>query len=100
VQVSTTGGSSARWSADGHELLYFDGTSIVAAPVRPGKPIVFGKPVVLFDATRFNERLGPVYDVAPDRRLLFLRTAGPTGEPVRRSDLLMITNWVQTLVSR
>jgi serine/threonine-protein kinase len=100
VQVSTTGGSSARWSADGRELLYFDGASIVAAPVRPGKPIVFGKPVALFDATRFNERLGPMYDVAPDRRLLFLRAAGPTGEPVRRSDLLVITNWVQTQASR
>jgi serine/threonine-protein kinase len=100
VQVSTTGGSSARWSADGRELLYFDGTSIVAAPVRSYEPVTFGRPVALFDATRFNERLGPVYDVAPDRRFLFLRAAGPTGEPVRRGDLLVITNWVQTLASR
>ncbi len=96
VQVSTSGGSSARWSADGTELYFFDSTSIAAVSVRPGDAFAFSTPVALFDATRFNERLGPMYDVSLDGRFLFLRPAGPTGEPVRRSDLLLVTNWLQT----
>jgi serine/threonine-protein kinase len=100
VQISTTGGLSARWSADGRQLFYFDGASIVSVTVREGQPVGFSAPAALFDATRFNERLGPVYDVARDGRFLFLRAAGPTGEPVRRTDLLLVTSWVQTVQAR
>jgi serine/threonine-protein kinase len=98
VQVSTSGGWSARWSADSRELFYFDGASIVAVPIAPGKPVSLGRVTRLFDASRFNERLGPVYDVAPDgTRFLFLRPGGPNGEPVRRTDLTLIDGWGMTL---
>ena len=96
VQVSTRGGSSARWSVDGRELFFFDGTNLVAVPVSGTTSLTLGRPTTLFDASSFGDRLGPLYDVAPDGRFLFLRPGGTTGEPPRRSDLRMVTYWAQS----
>jgi serine/threonine-protein kinase len=93
VQVSTGGGSSARWSADSREIFYFDGTSLVAVPVSGTTSLTVGRATTLFDATRFSERLGPLYDIGPDGRFLFLRQGGATGEPPRRTDLRLIAHW-------
>jgi hypothetical protein len=60
-------------------------------PVTPGVPFVVGDPVALFEASRCNERLGPLYDIAPDgERFLFPRQGGPAGDAARRSDLRLI----------
>ena len=100
VQVSTSGGSSPRWSSDGRELFFYDGASIMAAPVKAAATLAAGRPVRLFDASRFNERLGPVYDVSNDgRRFLFLRAAGPQAA-ARRTDLRVIENWTLTLIDK
>ena len=53
VQVSTGGGSSARWSADGREIFYFDGSNLVAVPVSGGASFTAGRATPLFDASRF-----------------------------------------------
>ena len=89
-----------HWSSDGKELFFFDGTSIVAVPVTGGPALVPGRHGRLFDASRFSERLGPVYDVSNDsRRFLFLRAAGPQGA-TRRTDLRVIENWTLTLMGK
>lgn len=94
AQVSVHGGTSPRWSPDGSELFFFDGASLSTATLRTRSPLTFAAPTALFDASRFDDRLGPVYDVARDgRRFLFLRQAGPDGGPVRRGALNIITNW-------
>ncbi len=95
IQVSTSGGSSPHWSSDGKELFFYDGTFIVAAPITAGATLSADRPVRLFDASRFSERLGPVYDVSNDgRRFLFLRAAIGAS---RRTDLRVIENWTETI---
>jgi serine/threonine-protein kinase len=93
VQVSTGGGSSARWSIDGREIFYFDGTNLVAVPVSGTTSLTLGQPTVLFDASRFSERLGPLYDIGADGRFLFLRQGTAAGDPPRRTDLRLIAHW-------
>jgi serine/threonine-protein kinase len=96
LQISTAGGSSARWSRDGREIFFSDGTSLIAVPVSVSvqAELVAGKPVRLFDASIFNERLGPLYDVAPDGRFVFLRPGGVGQAPQRRGDLRLLANWI------
>jgi hypothetical protein len=91
TQISTRGGTSARWRADGRAVIFHDGNALVMTPVTPGVPFVVGDPVALFEASRYNERLGPLYDIAPDgERFLFPRQGGPAGDAARRSDLRLI----------
>jgi serine/threonine-protein kinase len=89
VPVSTTGGASPRWAANGRELFYFDGRSMVAVRAGPGRTPSLGRPAPLFDASKFSERLGPVYDVAADGRFLFLRQGGVD----RRDDLRIVQHF-------
>jgi hypothetical protein len=72
-QVSSAGGTSARWSADGRELFYIGlDSTFMAVPIafgaggpEPGKPVaLFQPPVVSSSTTR------PQYDVAKDGRFL------------------------------
>ncbi|MEZ5317171.1 MAG: protein kinase [Vicinamibacterales bacterium] len=100
IQVSRQGGSSARWSRDGRELFYFDGTSMVSVPIAPlGDDPGLGSPVVLFDASRYNQRLGPVYDVtAPPERFLLIRDGPPGGTPQSRRELRLVQQWIREVV--
>jgi serine/threonine-protein kinase len=96
LTVSTAGGTSPRWSATGRELFFFDGRAMVAVPISPGEPLRVGHPTAMFEATRYAERLGPVYDVAPDgQRFLFLRATGPGGAQPRRADLRLVQHWLR-----
>ena len=51
-QVSTGGGTQAHWRADGKELFYRAGTSLMAVPVATDSTFTIGSPVRLFE-TRF-----------------------------------------------
>ncbi len=94
TQVSTRGGTSARWRSDGRAVIFHDGNSMMMAPVTPGEPFVVGPAEVVFEASRYNDRLGPLYDIAPDgERFLFLREGGPEGVAGRRDDLRLIQRW-------
>jgi serine/threonine-protein kinase len=101
VQVSTNGGTSPMWSADGRLLYFHDGNDMVAARVRPDTSFAVDELVPLFEASRFNQRLGPIYDVTEDgRRFLFLRQGDGTGASDRRTDLRLIQHWTTELASR
>jgi dipeptidyl aminopeptidase/acylaminoacyl peptidase len=50
-QVSTTGGASPQWRADGKELFYLQGDRLMAVDIRAiGERLVVGVPHGLFDA--------------------------------------------------
>jgi serine/threonine-protein kinase len=101
VPVSTGGGASPRWSPDGREVFFHDGSNMLAVPIRTSPALAAGAPRVLFEASRFNERLGPIYDAAPDvQRFLFLRPGGPDGAPSRRTDLRLVQQWDRVLKER
>jgi hypothetical protein len=72
-QVSD-GGTLPRWSADGAELYYVNGLSMMAVRVAPGGSFGAGAPRELFKADFIpgNESMAN-YDVGPDGRFLAVR---------------------------
>ena len=53
VRVSRSGGYEPTWSADGRELFYFQGSSMMAVAVETGAEFSFGAPVQLFSEQYF-----------------------------------------------
>ena len=97
--VSTDGGSSPRWRADGRELFYMNGDAIFSIPVQPGSEQEFGSPQKLFSQRLLGGVPSPApggryFDVAPDgqRFLLVLRK-----EPSNQSPVSVIVNWPSML---
>ena len=94
-QVSTAGGISPVWRADGAELFYLapDGT-LMAAPMRVrGAELAPGAPVPLFHPRisrgGADVGIGPQYDVSPDGR--FLITA--VDDDATLAPITLIQNW-------
>ena len=90
TQVSTAGGTQARWRADGRELFYVavDGF-LMAAPVTlpsSGGPAEVGRAERLFDA-RLGGTAWPQYAVARDGRFLLNQNSGAA------SPISLILNW-------
>jgi len=90
--VSSGGGTEPRWSADGKELFYFSGQTLMAVPVSVRPTFANGVPQALFDApilagyTSDSHR----WQVAPDgRRFLLLANDGKDQGP----PLYVIVNW-------
>ncbi|HUF46970.1 MAG TPA: protein kinase [Vicinamibacterales bacterium] len=101
TRISVNGGSSPRWGPDGRAIVFHDGTAMIEVLVSPGQPFGVGESRRLFEASRYSERLGPLYDLSPDgRRFLFLREGGPDGETGRRSDLRLIQRWTAVVSDR
>jgi len=69
-QVSNGGGIEPRWSADGRELYYLDGTShLVAAEIRKSPTFDVAELRPLFDASRFSiDIFHASYEVLPGGR--------------------------------
>ena len=93
-QVSEGSGTHTRWSADGREVYYRDGTSIMAVPFDgSGDEPVMGKATALF---RDDYEYGPGltianYDATPDGRFLMLRRESQGGR------LHIVLNWTEEL---
>jgi Tol biopolymer transport system component len=96
-QVSSNGGSTPRWRADGKELYYrsADG-KLMAVPVRTtGDSFELGPAKSLFEIAAPTS--GPYYDVAPDgQRFLVLMPAGRSS----RQALTVVLNWQALLKDR
>jgi tRNA A-37 threonylcarbamoyl transferase component Bud32 len=95
--VSVNGGTGARWTKGGRELVFRSGRQMLAVSVDPqsGEP---GKPAVLFEADMlYSWARSPNYDVTPDgSRFLMVRRSGP-----RRAERVhVITNWFDELRSK
>jgi Tol biopolymer transport system component len=93
VQVSATGGHSARWSRDGKELFYLAaGGTLMAVPVRSLQPLEFGQPVKLFQfasPSRGRPAGNAPYDVTADGQRFIINAV------VRQSDpsVQVVLNW-------
>ncbi len=91
-QISTAGGSSPRWSPDGRELLFMDGTGLAAMPVTPGATFMVARIRRLFEIAPYGTRLGADYEVSPDgRRFLFVLDQPPP--PRRPTHLVVVQHW-------
>jgi serine/threonine-protein kinase len=97
--ISTTGGTSPRWSHDGRELFYLDSAGLMAVRVEAGSAFSARGAQRLFPVKPFGGRLGGDYEVAPDsRRFLFL-VDGPAAAP-QPAHLVVVQHWAEDLRAR
>ncbi len=88
VAVSTKGGLSPIWSADGRELFFRLGTKMLAARMSSGPTLGFGVPVELFDGPYTLDLMGHQReDVASDGRR-FLMVENSDDFPI-----VIVQNW-------
>jgi eukaryotic-like serine/threonine-protein kinase len=90
VQISNEGGSRPQWRADGRELVYQNGTKVMAVPVTPsGEEFRAGPPKVLFELPAGTD--ATLYGVAPDGNRLLLTYRSLAGQAV--PPINVIVNW-------
>jgi hypothetical protein len=76
VAVSTRGGLSPIWSADGHELYFRLGSKVLAARMSSATPLGFSAPVELFDGPYTLDLMGHQReDVSSDGRFLMVENS-------------------------
>jgi eukaryotic-like serine/threonine-protein kinase len=88
VAVSTKGGLSPIWSADGHELFFRLGTKMMAARMSSGPTLGFSVPVELFDGPYTLDLMGHQReDISSDGRR-FLMVENSDDFPI-----VIVQNW-------
>ena len=91
-QVSTAGGGSPLWNSSGRELVYRNGSEILAVDIDTRGELSLGNPRVLFEAP--SALAGPSSISADGRRLLFIdRSAAPPAP----THLVLVQNWAEEL---
>jgi eukaryotic-like serine/threonine-protein kinase len=102
VRVSPNGGWEPRWSADGSELYYLQGSSVWAVAVEPGDRFAFEAPVPLFNTAHYMNISEYVnsYDVAADGRFLMIQAAGSEDASGGSASIVVVENWADELKRR
>jgi eukaryotic-like serine/threonine-protein kinase len=92
--VSTGGGTSAAWSADGTELFFVEGTTLQVVTFAPGPTPRLGRPRPLVDLGPSEDRLGAEFDISQDgSRVLVMRDAPGSAE---RAEVRLVLHWAAT----
>ena len=101
-QVSNGGGLEPRWSPDGRELYFLDGTNLVAVPVRASSTAFdTGEPRRLFDASGFSiDIFHTSYEVLPDGRGFIFARPRETGRPAAQAALVQAESWFADVRAR
>jgi serine/threonine-protein kinase len=100
-QVSTDGGTSPHWSAQGNELFYLDGVNGMQSAHVTTRPTfgILSKERLFSASGYFVSPWGRAYDVTPDaQRFLMLRVGSATG--VVPVSLVLVENFVTELRQR
>jgi eukaryotic-like serine/threonine-protein kinase len=86
--VSAGGGTSPRWSHDGHELFYLASAGVMSVPVRTSPSLSIGVAVNVVPVP--PDRAWVDYDVAPDGRFVAIipEVFG------QRQPMTVIVNWI------
>jgi serine/threonine-protein kinase len=92
--ISTEGGSAPLWSHMGREIVYKNGTKILAVPVATTPRFKAGVPAVLFDRGKRVQG----YDVTPDGQRFVIAEDAET-EP-ERLQIVFIPDWFQELKAK
>ncbi|HVA63889.1 MAG TPA: hypothetical protein VNF74_09215, partial [Terriglobales bacterium] len=94
-QATTQGGKWPEWSADGRELFFVSGASLMAMPVRLGATPQFGVPQRLFSLpTTLNEDNDAVYSPLPGGgQFLISRMVGGGSD----SPITVVLHWPTAL---
>ncbi len=96
VRISYGGGSDPKWSVDGSELFYRDGTNMVSVEIRPGTEFEVGRSRPLFPDSYRRLANGNVTDYDVDgSRFLMVKNLQTANEQIH-----VILNWHQELLER
>ncbi len=109
TRISTNGGNSPAWAADG-ELFYQrraeSGTQIMAVDIDTRKGFAAGKPHLLFEGSYLVNNPMRGYDVAPDGQHFVLIRAFAEPEPAKAAQpspapqMHVVLNWTEELKRR
>ena len=102
-QISTRGGSAARWSRSGRELFYesADG-DFMAVPITPGATFTPGEPRRLFalGGLVVGSNIVPFYDLFPgDSTFMMVRLAAVNSAP-GAGQIVVVDNWFTELKAK
>ena len=97
--VSSNGGSQPRWSRDGKELFYVEGSTLVAVSVSSGAAFSVGSARRLFEHPGLRDGRGttsyPRYDVSADGRQFVLPERVDLGEEAPEPSIRVVQNWFE-----
>lgn len=102
IRVSGSGGYEPRWSADGKELFYLQGSSMYAVAMDAEGELLFGAPELLFNGS-FLETPSPEtrsFDVARDGRFLMIQAEEATAANDGPPNIVIVQNWFEELKRR
>jgi hypothetical protein len=101
VRVSSTGGYEPQWSADGRELFYHQGNTVMAAAVEPEAEFSFAAPQQLFSGPYVQRPGGGSrgYAVANDGRFLMI-LPGDEGAAAAPSSIVVVQNFAEEIKQR
>ena len=102
--VSSNGGTQPRWSRDGTELFYVEGSTLVAVSVSGGAAFSVGSARRLFEHPELRDGRGtasyPQYDVSSDGRQFVLRERVDLGEEAPKPSIRVVLNWFEEFRDR
>ena len=102
--VSSNGGSQPRWSQDGKELFYVEGSTLMAVSVSSGPTFSVGSPRPLFENPNLTGGPGslsyPKYDVSADGRQFVLPERVDLGEEAPEPSIRVVQNWFEQFRDR
>ena len=97
VPISSGGGTEPRWSRDGSELYFRQGSAMMAVPVDSTGDHPFGAVTKLFDQPFLAAENDVMwsYDVAADHRFLMIESTAPTRAAA--GTIVVVQNWGEEL---
>ena len=95
--ISTEGGTAARWSRSGRELLYRSGDKMMAVAVATQPALHASKPELLFEKPYWSRRFYPSYDVASDGRFVMIK---PNEQVAGATVMQVVLHWTDELKRR
>jgi serine/threonine-protein kinase len=102
-QVSTDGGSAARWAHSGRELLFEAANGdLMVVPVTPGPTFDPGvaRRLLAADVSIVSSNAVPYYDITPDdQRLIVVRQTAVAQTP-GGGQMVVVDNWFDELASK
>ena len=97
-RVSTGFGNFPVWSADGRELLYLAGDTLISVPVRSGATLELGRPHALFTAPfRLSGAGIRPWDIAPDGRFVGIMAPSDSTNRTVNPNIVLVQRWTDLL---
>ena len=102
--VSSNGGTQPRWSRDGKELFYVEGSTLMAVSVSSGATFSVSPASRLFEHANLTDGAGtasyPRYDVSADGRQFILPERVDLGEEAPKPSIRVVQNWFEQFRDR